>query len=763
MLDALIRGHCRRTTILSDPSGVRGALQEYGARRAGQDYSVEPVAVDRGVFHPKISLLFSGDEAHCLVGSGNLTFSGWGFNLELVEHLHSSFAGAALRDVAEFFLLLGAHERVRFGANSVCESASARLDALSMAEGRNDLRFLHNLEQPIAEQIVGLADELGGASGLTAAAPYWDHGAAIGRLGERLGLGSVRIHNPPGGSVRGTLGRAWPEREAIGLEVEAVRIDALDDERPLHGKAFEILCARGAILVSGSPNATSAALEGPANIEAALARVEPGRGAFWSVTAAEAPLMDDADGDAEGEDEEEGGVLRADFEGDVIRGQILTRWSAAGATFSFETRTGRSVLGEAPVKEDGCFAIAAGDFEAAAWMQGRRILHAESDEDGCASGFVQISAFSHIVDRAGVAARHMFAAMAGMESPADIKAIIAWFSENPDRLASVASSATGASEPREVGSQGPEMVSVAGLQNAQLPEIASLEGRGVGEGYEARFLRRLLEAFRGRTEPIEPPETDSDDEDEEPGAGDEEAVRRDYNRQRMAIFDGFEALLTTLLERDDVESALIALDIGGYLCATLDPDPERVVTWLRDILASGAMTSISEERRDELVAATLLFGGDPLLEPSPRLVRRLLHGLGHRFDQRPEEPPSVSRWRSVMPGALDPSEVWRACRDIRTHAEQAQDCARAIEEGRALSNWNEIGDDDADLRKTIEVACTTSNERRRVLVIDQFRDACPCGKYLRLPSSEMRRLKIEHVARSGNCCGRVIVWAPTDE
>ena len=76
VLDRLVRGGGRNALILADPEGIRAALSEQGARRAGRDYELEPVACTTGVFHPKLTLLFGEDDAHMLIGSGNLTFGG---------------------------------------------------------------------------------------------------------------------------------------------------------------------------------------------------------------------------------------------------------------------------------------------------------------------------------------------------------------------------------------------------------------------------------------------------------------------------------------------------------------------------------------------------------------------------------------------------------------------------------------------------------------------------------------------------------------
>lgn len=106
ILDALVRGAGSQALILADVQGVRASLGEQGAQRVGKDYEVEPVAVANGVFHPKISVLSSADDCHVLVGSGNLTFGGWGGNCEILEHLHPTFAADAIADAADFFELM---------------------------------------------------------------------------------------------------------------------------------------------------------------------------------------------------------------------------------------------------------------------------------------------------------------------------------------------------------------------------------------------------------------------------------------------------------------------------------------------------------------------------------------------------------------------------------------------------------------------------------------------------------------------------------
>lgn len=81
MLAAPIRERAGGALILSGPADIRAALGEAGARRVGRDYEIAPVVLKcSGIIHPKVSVLAQKDGAHLLVGTGNLTFSGWGGN-----------------------------------------------------------------------------------------------------------------------------------------------------------------------------------------------------------------------------------------------------------------------------------------------------------------------------------------------------------------------------------------------------------------------------------------------------------------------------------------------------------------------------------------------------------------------------------------------------------------------------------------------------------------------------------------------------------
>lgn len=435
VLDALVRGGGQERLILADVEGVRASLSELGACRVGKDYDLEPVAVTRGVFHPKISVLSAEDECHLLVGSGNLSFGGWGGNFEVFEHLHPTFATDAILDAADFFDRLSGAGHLRHGAADHCHVIAAEFRRSAQGSLRNgDIRLYHSLDGAISEKLAQAADDLGGALRLVVASPFWDAGAAIDRLCGALGLDHVYVHVHAGGTVKGNAGSNWPERPAVAIR--PVRLTAMEEDapRPLHAKAVEVLCHRGRILLSGSANATIAALGANRNVEACVARIQREPTVGWSFSPVEAPELVESQ---ESQEEVEGslhGILRAVLEGDVISGQVLTPSMSGEASVFQVTARGREMLGETGLGDLGKFRLSAPGLEVQSWTGGRLVLRVEAASGRAAEGYVSVSAYSELSRRLGALGPRIFAIIAGTETPADVAAIMSWFHEDPRRL-----------------------------------------------------------------------------------------------------------------------------------------------------------------------------------------------------------------------------------------------------------------------------------------------------------------------------------------
>jgi hypothetical protein len=111
-LIALRRSGCRSITVLADKEGYRVSMSEAGVTQVGRTYELSPVCVNEGIFHPKIMVLVGPDGPRAAIGSGNLTFNGWGGNLEMVDYIAPASAPQAFADLSEFLLALQSTSRI---------------------------------------------------------------------------------------------------------------------------------------------------------------------------------------------------------------------------------------------------------------------------------------------------------------------------------------------------------------------------------------------------------------------------------------------------------------------------------------------------------------------------------------------------------------------------------------------------------------------------------------------------------------------------
>jgi hypothetical protein len=101
-LRSLHKVQCKNIWVLADVVGYRKSLMEGRSSAVGHEYHLVPVALRSGIFHPKCIYLSSPEEDALLVGSGNLTFGGFGRNLEVMEIFNSNSSPEIFWDFAEF-------------------------------------------------------------------------------------------------------------------------------------------------------------------------------------------------------------------------------------------------------------------------------------------------------------------------------------------------------------------------------------------------------------------------------------------------------------------------------------------------------------------------------------------------------------------------------------------------------------------------------------------------------------------------------------
>ena len=102
VLPQLRKSGCEMVSVLVDKDGYRASLMEMRSRHVGQEYSLIPVSVTSGIFHPKVTYLWGQDEDLLMIGSGNLTFGGHGQNVEVLEVLSSRSDAGVFGEFSRF-------------------------------------------------------------------------------------------------------------------------------------------------------------------------------------------------------------------------------------------------------------------------------------------------------------------------------------------------------------------------------------------------------------------------------------------------------------------------------------------------------------------------------------------------------------------------------------------------------------------------------------------------------------------------------------
>lgn len=763
ILDHLVRGAAREALIFSDKDGVRAALSEQGARRVGRDYHVEPIAVTGGVFHSKLTVLADEDACNLLVGSGNLTFGGWGGNLEVIEHLHPNFAADAFEDAAQFFEFLATASNVHHGAADRFFIVARDLRLGLAGKSRNgNIRLLHSLGTSVTDQVAGLAVELGGATRLLAAAPYWD-GVAFDRLCRSLGLDHAFIHAHHE-TVRGQVGANWPT--SARTSIKAVAIDVLDSKRPLHAKAFEILCKRGRIIISGSANGTSAALHNGGNVETVVARIYRQKSIGWTYSHSEPPdLKVSLEDDAEEEDRKVG-VLRAVLDGDEIKGEVIWPPMIGEASAHQITSEGpHLLLQRLQLDLEGKFNFRVPGFELKSWSGTRLVLRISEKNGRLADGFVLVAAYSEISRRLGSIAPKIMAILAGNETPEDVGAIMSWFHEDPRRLLGIRSRISGSGGADKENDNDPNRtISVSELlphELVDMTETSSSQGNKVAAW--ARFMQNLFATFRtpqkslrGSTAQAASDETDDDIKTQQDSDQDEQRKQNETQvRRGLAIF---ERLLGVLLSGNNAPLyALEAFDLTSYICSRLDPEFSTAKRWLGELVRTFIIhNGIPKDRKNDINAAILVLHAADGKLADLRRTRSRLRDIGAALEGPTPEMLAVKGFLAVFRPEVDFDALWLRILGCRTYPEQIQQYLRTWKTGEPTDGYPDIPTVAPNEWPLLKEAITSPEARESILVVSKPVDACP-NCHIVLPGQDRDQLLETGVAVARNCCGAVIV------
>ncbi len=751
VLDELVRGGARDILILSDVEGVRCSLSEKGVRGAGRDYRLEPIALSDGksVFHPKIGAFIGDGDALLTVGSGNLTFGGWANNLEMVEFLHPSFAASAFEDVAGLFEALATHPRCRHYAAESCESLAAdlRLSASGQID-RGDLRVLHGMTRGISVQLEELAAGLGGATRLAVASPYFDDGSGLAALGERLQLSEIFVHRHET-TATGTAPN-WPRRGS--LAIKPVSFDFLgDDDRPLHAKAFEVVCRRGRLLVSGSANASSRALGEDGNVEAVTVRIQRQDFTRWGWTPAAAPPWPPNASEPDESADTRVGVLRAQLDGSLLSGWVLTPRMTGAARLEQVTNLGLEPLGAVAIDEDGSFRFETPGLETQAWNAGRLVLRVSND-DCAAEGYASSTAATTVARRMGSLAPRLFAFLGGGDTPEDVVALLDWIFRDPDHLPGMMAQSR-QSEPATPG----EATLLTSADLSWAPKQQILSGREAGEArIMARLVEQLRRSLRTSKGPYEPP-LDVDDEPGGEGTGADAERQRRQHEVAVARSDTLtQEFLEWALEPDQIDIwGVLALELLNHMAQRLDWSASQILNWLERIAGALTLKSISADDRPLIAGSLLALIG----RLKPAVVR------AHMIRLRVLETDAVAD-PSVAPlfirtSGTDMASAWAEVVATRSVEEVVAEFVQALRDpanapvavlaGSPLKDWC------PDEWPILWGALTSDRTRTQVRFGARRLTACPkC--YSVLPVTQAEKYRTRLVATAKNCGHGVIIF-----
>ena len=245
---ARVRARGARVTLVSDADMVHA--DPHAVRFAGRAY-LDGRAVCRGggAFHPKLIVTVSDTQAAVLVGSGNASPGGWVDNAELWTLLRATAdeGPSTLGRIADFLDAIPGYVQFTPGVGPVLGDVAESLRLFPVTE--EGPQVVTSVWGAIIDQL-----PLAEASGLVVATPFHDREAeATRRLHERFSAKTVDVLVQPSTVFDGA-------RLAATLEAIGGTVSTIADKRYHHGKLIEWHTESGPFALTGSANASGAAL-----------------------------------------------------------------------------------------------------------------------------------------------------------------------------------------------------------------------------------------------------------------------------------------------------------------------------------------------------------------------------------------------------------------------------------------------------------------------------------------------------------------------
>jgi hypothetical protein len=566
--------------------------------------------------------------------------------VEVLDVLAPEAHPAAFRDFATFLEALGRRPDLAVPETAWVSSfadIARRASASSEPDGSNSaVRLLHSVERPIVEQIAEVCAQHGGVERITVLSPFHDpDGSAVLTLARATECSEICIAMPPDPNQLSTF--PFPTVHHWGLRLSAVR-PRVDDagRRPLHAKWIEIKTPAGVLTITGSVNATTAALCSTRNIELGVVRRQGVVAQQW-----------------------EGVPIPADFErkpfspglaarkvsvhaslrgSGEIRGQIMP---SAGVLGQWKLKLERlgNVLADLPVDvdESGAFRITFFGSERLIEAGSIRITITQADKEG--SGWLEMEELLRMPAQQRSVFSAMVRFMTNQATEQDDIALLDYLAMSAARHLRAFKSPNEAENSKQRSPQmgGRENVSVAIDQFAP-DDGARLapSSRVLDDTSAVDVLDRWFGQFRRRVlSPARPRHQAGGDQAADPVRGGAEDDEEAADQQRvLRSFDSFQAGMIRTLQQPKISEAdkragfAIWFDVSTHmLCHRLGDVPGAIVflrSWIARISdAVSAETSPAETEQYLFTVVAILAQLSISAETARDL--QILHEAMERF------------------------------------------------------------------------------------------------------------------------------------
>lgn len=430
LLPSLRKAGCERVTVFVDVDGYRASLMELKSQSVGQEYSLIPIRSATGIFHPKITYLWSEKGDILLVGSGNLTFGGHGRNIEVLEALNPENDSEAFSDFSDFMEQLVAADSLKIpNTREIIELSRRARDQASVISSKGNTRLLHSIQISIMDQIVERAASRGPWEKLICLSPYHDKtGRPVRELVERLGVKSLSVGIPPSPNENSSF--PFSETYAWDAQVKAVAPRIEKPGRPLHAKWIELRGLEHWTL-TGSVNATRRSLASTENVEVAVLReLQTTAPEDWK--SAKEPRYERTDFSTFGENQDL--VLHAEVSADgSIEGQLLGNADLSGTwTIQLRMADERGPAGETIVQSDGCFNWRPDSFNEFAQANSVQIILTK--DQSIARGWLTVQSILKLPSRSRAAQAAIARMLARGETLDDWRALLDYIAFHSQKL-----------------------------------------------------------------------------------------------------------------------------------------------------------------------------------------------------------------------------------------------------------------------------------------------------------------------------------------